>query len=464
MSSIPGGRKLACLYHASEWWLLRGHHWAYHVVSIAFLFAIVVLVYTIARRVGLARVWSLVIGAAIIVFPGADSTRLWPVASIGQYVIVLQMTSLLVAILALDRRWGWRSGALHLLSALFAVLAMATYEIAVPLVAVQGVVYVAIFRDRRAVVRWMLDIGLVLVFIVYRLTLAPVDNSAFMVERTTSQLVARAGALLEGAWNTWRYLYAPGAVLSYLIVVVLVAAVATALSQPLRDRLSRWWLLLVAAVVAAAACAGVFLTAEDLYLPVYASTYNRVNLPGTIPYVLAFIAIIGLAYELIRYWSRRTWAASLTVLLVMTVVGVHQITVNSRHQDDWLSSWSIQEKTLPRMRAALQGVPSTARVLGFDSPQWTHEWIPVVAQSWGLRGMLDYETHVNPSFASPFSEGVHCDRRGIEAEGTLAAPYRDQAHPVYFMSPARGLSVHVASQRRCEHIVHAWGRAPLFAN
>ena len=443
MGSIPGGRKLACLYHASEWWLLGDQRWAYHLVSIAFLVAIAWLSYAIARRARVGRIWAAAIGAAIVIFPGADTTRLWPVASIGQYVIVLQLTSLLVAILALERPPGRRSSALHVVSMLLAVLAMATYEIAVPLVAMQGAVYVAIFRSRRALRRWMVDLGLVAGFVFYRLTLAPAGDPAFMVKRTTGELVSRAGALLEGAWVSWRSLYAPGIVLFGVIVVLLVAAAAAALDRPLRHRLSRWWLLLAAAAVAAAACAGVFLTAEDLYVPQVASTYNRVNLPGTIPYALAFIAVMGLLYELIRRWSRRAWVAPLAVLSVMLGVAAHQIAVGFRHQDGWLASWSRQQEALPGIRKGLRGVPPTARVFGFDTPQWEPDWIPISAQTWDFKGMIEYETHVDPDFAAPFREDVSCGARGIELANSLVAPYSDRAHPVYLLSPLRAVTVHV---------------------
>jgi hypothetical protein len=462
MAAIPGGRKLACVYHASEWWLLGDQRWAYHLVSIVFLVAIAWLSYVIVRRARVGRMWATAIGAAIVVFPGADTTRLWPVASIGQYVIVLQLTSLLVAILALERPPGRRSGALHLASMLLAVLAMATYEIAVPLVAVQGAVYVAIFRSSRALRRWIVDLGLVSGFVVYRLTLAPTGDPAFMVKRTTGELVSRAGTLLEGAWTSWRSLYAPGIVLVGVIVVLLVAAAAAALDTPLRHRLGRWWLLLGAATVAGAACAGVFLTAEDLYVPQVASTYNRVNLPGTIPYALAFIAVMGLLYELIRRWSRHAWVALLAVLLVMLGVAAHQIAVGFGHQDRWLASWSRQQEALPGIRAGLRGVPPTARVFGFDTPQWEHDWIPISAQTWDFKGMIDYETNVDPDYASPFRADVGCGARGVVQAGWLVAPYSDRTHPVYLLSPRRAVAVHVASQGHCWRVLRAWGRPPYW--
>lgn len=462
MQSIPGGRKLACIYSVSEWALFGDRRWGYHLVSIAFLVAIAFLAYAVARRAGLGRSWSAAISGAVIVFPGADSTRLWPVASIGQYAVTLQMTSLLLAMIALAHRWSGRTAALHGASLLLALLAMATYEIAVPLVALQGAVYVAAFRNRRAFKRWLVDIGLVLTFVTYRLAIAPASDPNFVVERSGREMVTRLRVLVEGAWDTWRYLYAPGRGLALLAALLLAAAAATVLSPTLRSRLVRWWLLLGAAIVAAAVCSTVFLTANDLYVPQYFGTFNRLNLPGTIPYAVAFVAVLGILHELIRRWSPSPLVAPIAVAVVALAVSAHQLAVRADHQEAWLESWSAQSDAVPGTRTALEAVPPSPRLLGFDTPQWERGWVPVFAQSWDFRGMVEYETPVDPKYASPFVENMSCGDRGVDQDGALVAPYDNRKHPVYFVSPARGIAVHVASRRQCEARLDAWGPAPYW--
>ena len=458
---IPGDRYPACLYHVTEWSLLGDHRWAYHLTTIAFLVAIAGLVYAIARRARLGRPWCFAIAAAAIVFPGADSARLWAVASIGQYAIALQLTSLLIAIVALGRPPGRRALALHAVAAVIAVLAMATYEIVVPLIALQGLVYVAIYRNRRALRRWGLDLGLVFAFVLFRLVLVPVDNGTFVAERTTGELLDRVWLLLENAWGTWHSLYAPGPLLFVVLAILAAAAAASFASPALRARLAGWWLLLGGAVLAAAACALVYLTAEDVYVPMIVSTYNRVNLPGTVPYALAFVAVLGLLFELVRRWSPWALAAPLAVAALAFGAAQHQLAVGADHQREWLGSWELQEEAISGLQRAMDGVPTGARVLGFDTPQWQGNWIPVIAQTWGLRGLLAYETTVHPNYASPFHEGLACLRRGVAQGGRVVAPYRDREHPVYFASPDRGRSVEVESPRQCRRLLRAWGYAPL---
>lgn len=462
MEVIPGGRKPACLYHVTEWSLLGDHRWAYHVVSIAFLVAIAALVYAIARRARLGRPWCLAIAAAVIVFPGGDSTRLWPVASIGQYAVVLQLVGMLVAIVALGRRPGRGSLALGSAAALIALLAMATYEIVVPLVALQGLVYVAIYRNRRAVYRWLLDLGLVFAFVLYRLVIDPVESESLVAERTSGQLVSRVGELLQGAWHTWHSLFAPGPLLALVLAILAAAALASFFSPELRSRLWRWWLLLGGAIVAAAACALVFITAEDAYVPIVFSIYNRVNLPGTVPYALAFVAVLGLLYELVRRWSPWALLAPLAVALLCLGSAQHQLAVSSEHQDDWLGSWQLQQEAIPGLQRAMRGVPTAARVFGFDTPQWERNWVPVINQTWDLRGLLSYETSANPVYASPFYETLTCARRGVVNSGELVAPYRDRVHQLYFASPSRGRAVRVETRHQCRQLVEAWGYPPFW--
>jgi hypothetical protein len=462
MENIPGGRKPACLYHVGEWWLFGDHRWAYHLCSIAFLVAIATLVYAIARRTSLGRWWCFAIAAAVIVFPGADSTRLWAVGSIGQYAIALQLAGLLLAVIALGRPPGRGRLALHLGAAFLALFAMATYEIVVPLVALQGLVYLAVYRNRTALLRWLVDLGLVLVFVVYRLTLVPVEGENFIAHRTLGELITRARVLLEGVWEAWRTLYAPGLALGLLAAIVVAAAAATVLSPTLRPRLLRWWLLLAGATVAAAAAALAYLTAEDLYQPVIYSTYNRVNLAGTIPYALAFVAVLGLLFELVRRWSPWALAAPLVVSVLALGVGRHQLAVSDEHQDAWLNSWSIQTDAIPGLRKAMDGVPTEARILGFDTPQWERDWVPVIVQTWDLRGLLAYETPVNPVSASPFFEFFFCGRHGVAETGTEIAPYDEPGHPLYFASPSRGRSVRIESKQQCKRMLKAWGYPPFW--
>jgi hypothetical protein len=81
--TIPGGRTLACIYHAGEFRLFGGHRTEYQFASIAFLVFDAALLYAIALRCRLARAWAFLLAAAFLLFPASDSARLWAVASLA---------------------------------------------------------------------------------------------------------------------------------------------------------------------------------------------------------------------------------------------------------------------------------------------------------------------------------------------------------------------------------------------
>jgi hypothetical protein len=464
--SIPGGRGVACVYHAGEYSLFGGHRTYYQFAAIAFLVFDATLLYAIARQCRLPRPWAFLIGTALVLFPASDSARLWAVATLGQYALALVLGAILVALSALRRR-GPSALALHLLSAALAVAAMATYEIALPLMALGGAVYYLRYRDRRALKRWAVDIGLVILFLVYRTAVVPVSSQTGLLEhRNGSQTIHRGEVLLEGAWSTWKFVYLPGTLGT--IALVSLAAVIVALlrvdSRGLASRAMPWFVLFVFGLVLSAAGALVYLTANDLYVPQVSGTFNRLNVPGSLGYVAMAVAILGVAYEVLRTLKLSRPVATGLVALAVTGSAIHQLGVSADHIRSWEASWSDQQQALAGYRAALRGAPHTAQIIGFDVPIWERGWVPVFAASWDLRGAIDYETPVNPPVAYPLVPTLTCGSTGMVEGGSLIAPYNRYGAPLYFVSPKRRAIVRVERQSRCEQMILKWGRPPFWGS
>ena len=464
--SIAGGRTLACIYHAGEYRLFGAHRTGYQFASIAFLAFDATLFYAIVRQARLARPWAFLAGAALVLFPASDSARLWDVASLGQYVMALVLAAILVALSALRRR-GPAAIVLHLLSAALAVLAMATYEIALPLAALGGAAYYFCYRDRRALRRWSLDIGLVLLFLIYRVAVAPVSSaSGFLVHRNASQTVNRVKTLLGGAWSTWRSVYVPGHLGTIaLVALAIVAAVLFRFSTGEFPTSARRCLIQAAIGVAlSAAGALVYLTANDLYVPEVYSTFNRLNVPGSFGYVAVAVAVLGLTYEVLRAVRLPRPAAACVVLLMVAASAVHQLGISSEHIRSWETSWDDQRQALAGYRVALRGAPRTAEIIGFDTPIWELGFVPVFASGWDLRGAIDYETSVNPPVAYPMLPTLVCGSPGVVEGGALIAPYNQPGEPLYFASPTRRIIVRVATKEICERLIREWGRPPFWGS
>jgi hypothetical protein len=464
-ASVPGGRSLACVYHVTEYDIFGGHKSLYHLWVTALLIALACMAYAILRRCRLPRPWAWLIAALMIVSPVSDSARLWPVAAIGQIVVAAQFVGVLVALAALRRTSGWPRFALHGLAAFLSLLAMVTYEIAVPLVALNFLIYFAAFRTRRALWRGAVDIGLVVLFLVYRVVLDPVDSqSGFVVKRTVSGDLTRGWTLIRTAWSTWHSVYAPGALGTILVLVVILASAAMLLAGwRRRPRLLLWSAVMAAGVATSVICALTFITANDLYLPQADGTFNRLNLPATLAYAVAFVALVGMGFELLRSVPAPRWLAPAALVVAVALISVHQLKVSSAHRRAWEASWSDQQVALAGYRIALAHLPRDARILGFDTPEWEAGFVPVFAASWDLRGAIDYNTPVNPPAADPFVTGAVCAPTGVTAFGAMVMPYQ-QGTPLYAVSPRRRLAVPVRNQSDCRRVLAAWGPSPYWGS
>lgn len=464
-SSVAGGRTLACLYHVSEYAILGSHRSLYHLVVIGFLILIAWLAYSILIRCRIAWGWAALISALMVVSPASDSTRLWPVAAIGLYVVALQLTAVLVAVVALRRGWSKLSLVVHVVAAALSLLAMATYEIAVPLVLLNVLIYLAAAPRRPALRRGALDVGLVASFLLYRVTIAPVDPaSGLNVHRSISATIIRAGLLIREMWRTWHSLYAPGWFGSVAVGIVVVSAVTLAATDVRsRRRLLPWAALVLAATTMAVACALAFLTANDLYVPTVDGTFNRLNLPATLAYAAAFVALLGLAYEVLRRVARQRWLALAVLTAGVVAVSVHELQVSSTHNRAWEASWQQQTAALAAYRPALAHLIPSSRILGFDTPIWEQGFVPVFAASWDLRGALDYTTHIDYPRVIPDVPGqVSCGPTGILVGGAPFTPYLRPGEPLYAVSPRRGLAVPIDSQSSCDQITARWGQNPFW--
>ncbi len=464
-AAITGGRSFVCVYHVTVFTLFGSHRTAYHLWAIGFLVVLALLGYRVLCWCRVPRPWAALAAALLISYPASDATRLWPVAAVAQYVLVLQLSGLLLGLAALGRAVRWQRVALHVASGVLSVLAMVTYEIAVPLVALNGLVYLAAYRSRRVLWRGAVDLGLAAGFVLYRAVIAPPPaDSGFVVHRGIHGDVERIRTLLHGAWTSWSTVFAPSSLFAALCLLVLlaVAVAGAALDERLRRRLLPWVALIGVSVAYLVLCVLVFVTANDQYVPDSASTFNRLNAPGALAACAAFVGLLGLLYALVRRLLPIRAAAPVVVALVTIAVASHQLGISADHRRSWEASWRIQAQALAGYRRALADVPRDASIVGFDTPVWERHWVPIFAATWDLRGAIAFVTPVNPPVAMPAGIGIGCGARSVDVAGRPAVPYAGGS-PLYFVSPARGIAIHIVSRATCEQQVRRWGMPPLFA-
>jgi hypothetical protein len=461
----PAGRIGGCLYHASANFAFGEHASAYHVLSIALLSAGGVLLYALLRRCGLGHWPSLLASVLFVIYPGSDSTRLWPTGLAAQYVLAAYLGALLLAIEGL-RRTATRTHALawHAASLALFVLLLFTYEVVVPLIAIAGAVYLlsAWEHRRAAIARGAVDLVVALAFTYYRLVLEPVRaGSGFVEGRTLGDTIDRLRGVLHGTWTSFQTLFLPGtAALIVAVAAALIWLAAVAVSADARRASLRW----IVAVAAAGAFAVVsvlpFVPANGLYVPDTDSLFNRLNLAAAPAYCVLFVALCGLLWTALTRWLPRAAATALVGVLVL-LVAAGQVGHERRSQDAWAASWDAQVAALDNMREVAPRLDRNASVMSFGHPIWERGFIPVFAASWDLKGAIVQETDVDAPRALPFVDQAACAATEVTLEGAPYLAYRASS-PLWFVNLASGQARRITSLAQCERAVADWGRPPFW--
>jgi hypothetical protein len=458
---VQGGRPGGCIYHAGVYFLTGQKVRAYHLLSLAYVWATAFLLYLLLTQARFPRGPALAATGLWVIFPGSDATRIWTTAAGGQFDLALYFVAVLLGIAAL-RREGRRAWALHAVSLLIYLALVFTYEIVVPLIAISGVFYVLAVPGRRAWIRGGVDLAFALVFGLYRAVISPVDpEQGFVVERNGSETASRVGHLAEGAWQSWQDLFMPGAGGALLTGAVALVICAALVARPdTRRPIGRWLLLVLGAAVVVALAVAVYLPANDFYVPNAAGLFNRLNLAPGAAYCFAFVALLGaLAVAVRALWSAT--AATAAVAALFGAVVAWQLNAGALSENAYQESWRVQTHAIAVLKAAVKPLPEHATVASFGHPIAERGYIPVFAASWDLRGMLDYRTRVDPVLASPWLPEMTCQADGVHAAAGLWSPYRAKSE-LWFVNATTAASRRITSARVCQATVTEWGAPPLF--
>lgn len=457
----PAGRPGGCLYHGTVYLLLGSNAAAYHAMSIVFLIGSTLLLYLVLVGCRVPRTAALIACLLYIVYPGSDSTRLWPTAIGAQYILAGYLGGVLLALAAL-RSSGRRSLLLHGASVALFLLILLTYEVVVPLVAIAGVLYFLTVRSRAALVRGGVDVALVVAFLVYRLVLNPVPESAgFLQERTAGELVDRVGTLITGAWRSFHYLFVPNAVsdlLAWALAVFagLVVALALALRPECRSLIVRWMVLAGLAVLFALAAMSSYTMANDLTVPTTAGLLNRFNLGSAPAYAVLAAALTALLWDSLRALLGHGRALAAAFAIPAILVGYSMAGVSFEHQDAYAESWRAQRASISAIVALDPEIPDDATVIAFGHPIWEEGFVPVFSASWDLRGAIDERTSIDPPQALPYLDGLTCGPAGLLFDGAPWAPYRGRS-PVVFVNTRSREVRYVSDAAGCQAGTVAWG-------
>lgn len=378
------------------------------------------LVYLVLRTLGMERLHAGAIAALVLIFPAADSTRLWTNASVSSLSIDLYLGGLLLALRGL-RSGGLRAVAWHAGAVALYVFSVCTYELAAGAMLVSASLYAWRAGTRPALRRWVADATAVVA------TLMLVTSNTWNATQPLAGQIRHA--LVIAGDSTWLLkdavlpfgMASRFAVLAPLAAIGLFGALIWRLlptGDPTRLLLRRWLLTAGAAVMAIGVGYLMYVPAASYYAPLAPGEANRMNNLASIGYVLLIYSLVMIAATLLFRGlpNARRYTTALA-LLACTVLGAGWI--QRVHQDGaaWDRAADLQAYVLNGIRRALPHPPRGAVIYAAGIPPSGAWGIPVFGATWDLDGAVKTTWRDATLRAFPLVPGstVKCERGAMVA-------------------------------------------------
>ncbi|HVD41001.1 MAG TPA: hypothetical protein VNC16_08370 [Solirubrobacterales bacterium] len=420
--------------------------------------------FVLLRTLGMAPLHAGVIAALTLLFPWADSSRLWATGSVNSVSVAVFFVALTVAVrgFAHSRR---RGTAMHALAAFLYLLSVLTYEVTAAVALLAGLLYFGRTERRVALRAWAADAAIVFAALLYSLIATTSARPVATVRGRLEDLpdfVREALLLLSSAFQPFGSMSRPAQALVLLAAALVVAALALRLRRrgesPLRETtLEGWprWMLI--GFLAAAGAYFMFL-GSHLY-PRDGGINNRVNVLAGFAICLLVYATIACACQLLLRSPRRAGIATLVVALVL---GAGYAISLEDDQSQWRQAAEQQAAILDDLDAELLPLPDHSIVLVFGYPAQAAPGIPVFDRSWDMGGALQVRSGGAVRAAYPVHESVEvsCGRRvgvdGGEGYGSFTIDYGR----LYFYDAELGPEK-IDSRRSCKAILGRYKPGPL---
>lgn len=437
-----GGRPVAALYFAVTHAAFGTHVALYLALSVLLAALMSTALYVLLRDFRMPRLQAALISVLVLVFPAADSVRLWPAAAHIQLAIALYLLSVLLATRGLLIR-GPKSIVFHAGSLALLTVSLLDYEAVAGGVLVVILLYCLRTSWPRALVRWSADLlvtGLVLA--VVRSSGAYVGGSPKLGAGRARTIVVQAGRLFTYIGVQDRVTRLPVVVVALVVLISVAAALRLPATDPLRADMRRWLGFALAGLVAAAAGYLAFLPARDtFYVPLQPGIGNRTNIAAASGFVMLLCSLATLLALLVvrgvlvfrSLAQPRRWAA-LMLLAVLAPVGllwVREVVDDQRH---WAGADALNTKTLDALRQ-MPAPEAGATVYTFGVPGTTAPLVLAFTTRWDLTGAIrllwnDQSLQGVPSSSVEASSpgntatrsGIRCTERAVVPEGFMYSP------------------------------------------
>ncbi|HSK50525.1 MAG TPA: hypothetical protein VK889_08530 [Solirubrobacterales bacterium] len=428
------------------------------------------LLYGILRTLGVPRLHAWIVAGLTLVYPWYDSTRLWSTADQVTLGIALAAAGLWIALVGLSRRsWRW-----HAVAAVLYLMAILTYEVALPLIAVLGALYTVRAGWRAARVRWAVDLAMVAIGGLWvgtqtqRTKAGPggsLDHLAEIVERGAE--IAGRSVVPVGPTRTTL------GVCALLGTIVLAAALYAWLPTRFAERERSWglrgWLLLAGGGLLVTVLGWViYIPADPYYTPSIYGITNRVNGLAGIGLVVAAYGALGIVGALLGQLLPRVRALPVIVTLVLAaVLGATYAQVLRRHAHIWHTAYAAERAGLARIKAEFPDFPrgTTLFVSGYPANQTLG--VPIFSSDWDVWGMikLEYEDWTLDAFPVIYGTRLACLPDGIRLQGKGLREGTKELVPygkAQLFDFVTGSQARPRNPRECRAVVGTYVPGPLY--
>lgn len=388
-----------------------GPHPALHIgLAIALAIATGACFFAFLRSVGLEPVHAAAIAGLSMVFPWADSMRLWSTAAINTVAVCLYLLGTVAALAGL-RTAGRRRVALTAAALLLYGLSVLTYEVAAAAALLSVILYAREVGWTRAWRRWALDVPVVAAPLLFVALNTPrrkeplsgqMDHAQTIADQALS-LAARALVPVDGV---------PRGI--GLAVLACLAAGGVALRR--RPDVRRWLIVAASAVVGVAASYALIVPADAHYQPLAPGVNNRINLLAALPYAALAYAAAMLAGALLR----ARWVAVVAVLALAAGWTVR----TERDVRAWDRSAAAQDRVLDAVARALPDPPEGTTVYTFGERTYEAPGVPIFSVSWDLKAAVRLRLDRPHVLAYALSSGteLECGARRVTPRNSSYGP------------------------------------------
>jgi hypothetical protein len=419
------------------------------VLAAALGLAVAVLFYAVLRALGLQPLHAGPIALLALLFPLADSTRLWAAGSAASLAVCLYLAGVLLVFAAWRRR-GPAALAMHAASVALYAGSVMTYEFTLVPVLLSVLVYWHRVPGRAAIRRWVTD-GVAMVAVLglaTAQTTVPREPISALPERA---IEVTAGALSVVSWSVFPVGgtsdLSAARLVGGLIVVVVAGAALIRVRRRGRAAELRPWLIIAAVATTVIAAGYLVLLPAAGYNPAHRGIANRVNGFSALGIAALVYALVMLAALQLGDRLRRPAAPIALALTALLAVGYAlRLQSDERH---WRDAADAQERVLTEL-AGTRTPPPGGGLAAFQVPAFTAPGVPVFHQSWDLTGALRLLWDDHSLEAYPVNNGrtVACAAADIEVTGDdekAQLPYGRTR----FFDAANGRSAPIRSRADC---------------